>query len=202
MPYVELQYPFMGKALPSDHGYALFSAISGLVPEIHAADWLAIETVAGTARGDGVTQLDEHARLRVRLPQERVPLLLKLAGQRLDVAGHAVRLGAPQIYLLRPSSALYSRIVVIKGYIEPAPFLDGVCRKLQELGVQGEPVVGPRRVLKVGTHTIVGFAVAVRELSDDASILLQERGLGGRRRMGCGIFNPITRPAFGNEEKQ
>ena len=92
MPYVELQYPFMGKALPSDHGYALFSAISGLVPEIHAADWLAIETVAGTARGDGVTQLDEHARLRVRLPQERVPLLLKLAGQRLDVAGHAAEI--------------------------------------------------------------------------------------------------------------
>src|SRR5437867_1714238 len=202
MPHVELQYGLTGKALPSDHGYALFSAISHLVPEIHAADWLAIETVAGTARGDGLTQLDKHARLRVRLPQERVPLLLKLAGQRLDVAGHAVRLGAPQIYLLRPSSALYSRIVVIKGYTEPEPLLDAVCRKLQELGVQGEPVVGPRRVLKVGTHTIVGFAVAARELSDDASILLQERGLGGRRRMGCGIFNPITRPAFGNEEKQ
>ena len=192
MPHVELQYGLTGKALPSDHGYALFSAISRLVPEIHAADWLAIETVAGTARGDGVTQLDEHARLRVRLPQERVPLLLKLAGQRLDVAGHAVRLGAPQIYLLRPSSALYSRIVVIKGYTEPEPFLDAVCRKLQELGVPGEPVVGPRRVLKVGTHTIVGFAVAAHELSDDASILLQERGLGGRRHMGCGIFNPIS----------
>ncbi|MEP7338532.1 MAG: type I-MYXAN CRISPR-associated protein Cas6/Cmx6, partial [Acidobacteriota bacterium] len=30
------------------------------------------------------------------------------------------------------------------------------------------------------------------ELSDEGSTILQERGLGGRRRMGCGFFNPIS----------
>jgi CRISPR-associated protein Cas6 len=191
MVYVELRFPLTGTSLPSDQGYALFSAISRRLPEVHTADWLAIETVPGIARGDGVTQLAEDAKLRIRLPQDRVPLLLKLAGRRLEVDGHAVRLGAPQIHLLQPASALYARLVTIKGYTEPEPFLDAVCRKLDEMGVQGEPEVGPRRVLKVGSHTVVGFGLAIHELNDDASILLQERGLGGRRHMGCGVFNPI-----------
>jgi CRISPR-associated endonuclease/helicase Cas3 len=188
---VELHFPFTGVTLPSDHGYALYGAISRLIPEAHQTDWLAIETLPGIARGDGITQLDQQARLKIRLPQDRVPLVLKLAGKRLEIDGHSIRLGAPQIYLLKPSSALYARIVTIKGYIEPGPFLDAVCRKLDEMGVKGEPVIGPRRVVKVGDHIVIGFALAVHELSDEGSIVLQERGIGGRRRMGCGIFNPI-----------
>jgi CRISPR-associated protein Cas6 len=192
MTYVELQFPFTGKTLPSDHGYGLYGAISRVIPEAHSADWLAVETIPGAARGDGVTQLDPQAKLKIRIPQDRVPLILKLAGKRLEVDGHAIRLGAPQIYLLKPAMALYARIVTIKGFTEPEPFRDAVCRKLDELGVKGEPVVGPRRVVKVGNHTVVGFGLTVHELSEEGSIILQEQGVGGRRRMGCGFFQPVS----------
>ena len=196
MIHVELKFPFTGKSLPTDQGYAMYGAISRVVPEVHAAGWFALETIPGTARGDGTTQLDEQSKLRMRLPQEHVPLLLKLAGKQLNLNGQAIRLGAPQINLLQPSSALYARIVTIKGFTEQEPFTDAVCRKLNELGIRGEVVVGPRRVLKVGTHTIVGFGLALHELSEAASIQLQEQGLGGRRKMGCGYFNPITNLPF------
>jgi CRISPR-associated endonuclease/helicase Cas3 len=189
---VELKFPFTGKTLPTDQGYALYGAISRLVPEVHAANWFALETIPGIARGDGTTQLDPHGKLRMRLPQEHVALLLKLAGKQLHLNGQAIRLGAPEISLLQPSAALYARIVTIKGYTEPKPFTDAVCRKLNEMGIRGEVVVGPRRVLQVGNHKIVGFGLALHELSDDASIQLQAEGLGGRRKMGCGYFNPIT----------
>ena len=96
----------------------------------------------------------------------------------------------------------YKKDLTIKGFTEPEPFLDSVCRKLDELSVAGEPSVGPRRVVKVGNHTIVGFGLAIHELSDEGSITLQECGLGGRRRMGCGIFFPITHSPFDKEEKQ
>jgi CRISPR-associated endonuclease/helicase Cas3 len=101
-------------------------------------------------------------------------------------------LDAPQIFLLKPATTLYARIVTIKGFTEPEPFLDAVCRKLDELGVKGEPVIGERRVVKVGNHTIVGFGLKVHGLSDEGSLILQERGIGGRRRMGCGFFQPIN----------
>ena len=96
MSYVELHFPFTGRTLTTDHGYALFGAISRIIPEVHTADWLAVSTLKGAARGDGSLQLDTTSTLKVRLPQDRVPLLLKLAGKRLDLDGHAVRLGAPQ----------------------------------------------------------------------------------------------------------
>jgi CRISPR-associated endonuclease/helicase Cas3 len=191
MIHVELHYPVTGATVPSDHGYALYGALSRLVPDIHEADWLAVETLPGTARGDGVTQLDPHATLRLRLPQDHVAQMLPLAGKRLELDGHALRLGAPQIFLLRPSPQLYARLVTIKGFTEPEPFLQAVCRKLDELGMQGEPTVGPRRVLRVSNHTVVGFALAIHELSDEASLLLQAQGLGGRRKMGGGFFHPV-----------
>ncbi len=70
MTCVELQFPFTGTTLPSDQGYGLYGAISRIIPEAHSADWLAIETVPGAARGDGVTQLDQQASLKIRIPQD------------------------------------------------------------------------------------------------------------------------------------
>jgi CRISPR-associated protein Cas6 len=200
MVQVELRFPVIGTALPSDHGYSIFAAISRLLPELHTADWLAVETVAGAARGDGATAINSRARLRMRAPQDRVPLILKLAGKRLDVGGYQVRLGVPQIFLLKPSPSVYARCVTIKNHTEPESFLNAVARKLDELGVRGEPELGPRRAFRVGNHTIVGFALAVHELSDEASLVLQEKGMGGRRHMGCGFFNPINSQNFSVRE--
>lgn len=192
MTIVELQFPFTGTTLPSDHGYALYGALARIIPELHEASWAAIETVPGISSGHGVTYLDPDSSLKIRLPQEKISLLLRLVGQRIEMDGHAIRLGNPQIKLLNPSPQLYARIVTIKGFTEPETFKDAVHRKLQELSISGEPSVGPRRVVRVGNHTIVGFALAVHELTDDDSLLLQESGMGGRRRMGCGIFFPIA----------
>jgi CRISPR-associated endonuclease/helicase Cas3 len=199
MVHVELHFPFTGTTVASDHGYALYGAISRIIPDAHNADWLALTTLKGIATGDGTLQLDSASELKIRLPQEHVPLLLKLAGKRLELDGHAIRLGAPRIYLLKAAPVLYARTVTIKGYTEPESFDGAIRRKLKDLGVAGEPSVGPRRVVKVGDHTIVGFAVAVSKLSDEASITLQEQGIGGRRRMGCGIFFPVAQIPF---EKQ
>src|SRR5207249_6125839 len=128
MVCIELRFPAIGKTLPSDHGYAMYSAISRLVPEAHEADWLAVETVPGTSRGDGTILLNERARLTMRMPQDRLWLMLRLAGNRLDIGMHALRLGAPQTFLLQPSPSLQARCATIKKFMEPPPSLDAVRR--------------------------------------------------------------------------
>lgn len=191
MVYVEIKFPVIGTSLPSDHGYSMFAAISRALPEVHQADWILMETIPGVTRGDGAISINERARLKMRIPQDRLPLILKLAGRRLDIDGYSIRLGVPQVFLLKPSASLYARCVTIKKFTEPEPFLDAVARKLDEMGIKGEPEAGPRRVVRVGGHTIVGFGLSVHELSEEGSIVLQERGLGGRKHMGCGFFLPI-----------
>jgi hypothetical protein len=54
-----------------------------------------------------------RARLRFRLAADQIALLLPLAGRELIVAGHAIRLGVPQVRLLVPAAALIARVVVL-----------------------------------------------------------------------------------------
>ena len=74
-------------------------------------------------------------------------------------------------------------------------------QRLEEMGVGGEPGIPliqdrqwagePRRqVLRIKGKRIVGYALQVAGLNAEESVRLQELGLGGRRRMGCGFFVP------------
>jgi len=45
-----------------------------------------------------------------------------------------------------------------------------------------------RRTLRINGKEIIGFPLQVSGLSASESILLQERGIGGRRHFGCGLF--------------
>jgi CRISPR-associated protein Cas6 len=197
MTKVDLLYPVLGKNLPSDQGYAWFSAIAREVPEFHGHSHFGLETVAGYARGDGATVIPPGATLRLRLPAESVPLALKLAGRRFELGRFPVRLGVPHVVALRPHASVISRVVTIKGFLDAEPFKEAAQRQLSALGVSDSIEVGPRRVLRVGSHTVVGFGVAVHELSDEASITLQEAGIGGRRHMGAGVFVGIARTREG-----
>lgn len=192
MSYFDLHFPFKGSLIPSDHGYALYGAISRIVPEAHKSDWLSIDTIPGISQGNGLTEIDKLAKLKLRLPGEQMPLILKLVGKQLALNGYSIQLGAPQVFPLKPSRALYSRIVTIKGYTEPDIFYEAVQRKLSEINMGGEIIVGPRRKVKIGGHIIIGFALAIGELIPEESIQLQIRGIGGRRHVGCGVFFPMN----------
>jgi len=208
---IDLHFPVLGRDLPSDHGYALYGALSRLLPRLHEADCsVRIASIRGMPMGKGLLQLGPSSALRFRLPAESIPLLLPLAGKSLDVDGHALRVGVPQVRALIPAPALLAHLVTMKksdrqtpdgtrAYMDPAPFLDAVRRELQKRGIQGQadlPLVptGPhegkprRHVLRIKARRVVGFSVQVTELTAEESVRLQEEGLGGRGRMGCGFF--------------
>ena len=201
MPLIELQFPVLGTEIPADHGYTLYGAISRLVPKLHAHEMLLrIGPIRGSYVGSGKLRLEPGgSRLRVRLQPDQLPALLPLSGKCLDLAGHAVRLGVPQVSAIMPGPSLLARLVTIKGFTEPASFLDAARRQFDALGIRGELAVplapsgqhkgqARRRVMRLREKQIVGFALAVMELNEEDSLKLQEAGLGGRSKMGCGFF--------------
>jgi CRISPR-associated protein Cas6 len=205
MAYVELHFPVLGEMLPTDHGYALYAGLSSLIPALHVADSpVAVGPILGEAAGGGILRLGTRGgRLRLRLPVDQVPAFLPLAGKSLEVGDHRIRLGVPQVRPLVPAPSLAARLVVVKGFTEPGPFLGACRRQLDSLGVAGEVGIplarrgGPegeprRRVLRVKDRRVVGFAVQVTGLTAEESLRVQERGIGGRRRMGCGFFLPLV----------
>jgi CRISPR-associated endonuclease/helicase Cas3 len=190
-PWVEFGFPVQGDELPTDHGYALYGALSRLVPTLHERSAWSVLPVRGLSMGLPVLRLGKESRVAFRLPAAEVAPLLALAGKEIEVEGHTLRLGIPQMALLEPSATLASRYVTIKGYMEPEPFKAALERELAELLGEQHAVavkVGPRRVVRVSAHMVVGFQVTLTGLSDDESLAVQATGLGGRRKMGAGIF--------------
>ncbi|MFN2493681.1 MAG: type I-MYXAN CRISPR-associated protein Cas6/Cmx6 [Pyrinomonadaceae bacterium] len=210
---INVSFSLSGKQLPADHGYLLYSAISKAtervssptvresVSRLHKTDWLAIELISGLPSGTGLIRLPERgATLRLRIPANHYRDVLPLAGKRLDIGGHQIRLGFPVARPLEPAPSIYARVVTIKKFTDPEPFLGAVKRKLDSFGVKGRVELPRdeqgryrRRIVTIHGKSVVGFSVAVHELNDDDSVKLQSFGIGGRRAMGCGIFNPIVR---------
>lgn len=187
---VDLSFKVQGETLPSLHGYALYSALSKVQPALHEADWLGVHTFHGERLGEGLIRLPPRSRLMLRLPAEHIAIALPLAGKELSVGGHRLLVGVPEIRPLVYAASLSARMVTIKGFLEPEPLREAVERQLLALDVSGEVEVGPRLVQPIGEKLVVGFAMRVHGLTESGSIRLQEQGVGGRRRMGCGLFRP------------
>ena len=166
---LELVFPALGKTLPTDHAYALYAALSGIVPKFHDKDSpLRFAPITGRATPDGLLHITEHSCLRVRLPDDAVQVALPLAGKRLTIIGDVfVRLGVPSVRSLVAAPSLIARFVTFKNADTPEKFLTTARVKLSELGVTGEPRLPlhlngnragtpQRRVVRVKGVTIPG----------------------------------------------
>lgn len=78
MTTIDLIYPVHGMAIARDHGYGLYAALSRLLPTLHRSEDVGIFGIRGTPAGDGTLRLVRQSALRIRVPAERLPMLLPL----------------------------------------------------------------------------------------------------------------------------
>ena len=194
-PLVEVWFPVRFERIPSDHGYALYAAIARRLPQLHEADWWGLHTIAGQRDGSGwIHPLRGGSRMGVRLPARRIADLLPLSGTVLRLRGAAVAVGPPYVQAVVPGARLQARIVTIRNHMDATTFASAAREQLDRMGIEGTLAVGRRQVVHVAGKAVVGFAVEVSKLSPEASRRLVRVGLGGRRRLGCGLFVPARRP--------
>jgi CRISPR-associated protein Cas6 len=194
-------------ALPADNAYLIYAAVSRILPWFHNRPDLGIHPLRGRLVGKRSMLLPKRSTLTFRAPAELIGPLLALAGKTLTVAGVPLMVGTPNIRPLTPAALLSSRLVIIRGFQEPDAFLAAVQRQIEKMGVAGEARLVSRRsptavetggkggqgewvrrTMRVKDKEIVGFAVEVGALSATDSLKLQEVGLGGRRKFGCGVL--------------
>jgi CRISPR-associated protein Cas6 len=205
MSSLDLCFPVVGTRLPCDHNYPLYAGLSRLLPCLHDGSVpFGLFPITGRYLGGGQIQLDPAwSRLRLRVAAADIPRVLPLAGKRVRVLGTHILLGAPQVSAPRPAPTLHAHTVTINKATEPGPFLDAAQRQLQELGIKGRPEIPrvasgrcqgqpQRNILRVKDNRIVGYSLLVHDLSAEDSQRLLAVGLGGRRRMGGGVFMPVN----------
>lgn len=194
---IDLIFPVVqGETFPADHGYGLYSALCHWNPAIKDMHWQ-LGTIPGIPDRHGCITLADKSRLTIRTDEDHVDDFLELAWQQLTVGNHSLLLGSADLSLPEPNAVLSARLVTIKQQDhhcgKPEPFRDAVLLQMGRLGISGSVTVGDRKTIKIQRFSVVGFAVEIINLSDRSSLLLQANGLGGKRRMGCGVFMPPVR---------
>jgi Cas6 Crispr len=218
MPIIDLALSIEGATIPLDYGYGLFSALCRVVPQLHGDRRIGVHPIRGIRQEPRRLTLVPQSRLRLRMPIEEIATYLVLVGTEIDLDGSRIRMGLPSIIRgpdgtrhkvdpirveqLRPSPELTSRLVTIGQISESAAFAESLRRQLVGLGVAAEPSFLPstdplqrggpaRRVLRIRQRKIIGFPIRISGLTAEESLIVQEHGLGSRRRMGCGLFVPM-----------
>ena len=209
---LDLLFRVVGWEVPIDHGYALFGAISRILESdddrwLHGNAAIGLHTIRGAPSGPGRYLLGDHARFGLRLPVELVPRALRLSGRSIELNGCRLRVGIPRTHALVPATTLHCRIASTRNGQDPARFDAEIARQAAALDLHGRilrvPLRTPdrdardpsRRVVRIRDKRVVGYALLATELTAHESIRLQEHGLGGRRRMGCGVFVPVRERA-------
>ncbi len=196
---VDLVFSLDCKGLPVDHNYALFAAISDVLPWVKE-DHVAIshihipESANGWNRPEkeeGFLHLSRRTKLSVRAPKERVKDFDKILGVALNIQGHPLVLKRiVNEKLLSPSETLYSHFVVTETRDENT-FMEQCAAEIEGAGVKIKKMLsGKVREVQYGDKALLTRSLMLADLTKDESILLQKKGLGEMQMMGCGIFIP------------
>ncbi|MEH2057056.1 MAG: type I-MYXAN CRISPR-associated protein Cas6/Cmx6 [Nostoc sp.] len=203
--YVDLTFKLRGAPIPLDNGYVIYSALSSICPSLHELKSIGIHPIAGIPTRNNLLELTAQSRLKIRIYHQQIPLIYPyLAGQAFHIGQNLYQLDIPDYKPLISSESVYSRLVVIKGFQDSTNFIEAVQRQVDNLGIQGkielltrQDGTPQRRQLTINKEgkqfKVRGFGVKISELNPEDSLTLQEQGIGGKRKMMCGIFVRATR---------
>ena len=175
--------------MPVDHGYALFLALSGLMPWIADEELLGIHPIQGANLGDGNLMVGRRCKLTIRAPRERVLELMKFVGQAFTIDGHAFTIGKGKLRSLSWHTPLYAHCVTT-GSSDERVFASDVIRILDEMNIDSRFICGKRQTLTTAHGVEYGYSLMLHGLPIEHALQVQQDGLGTNRKLGCGIFIP------------
>lgn len=183
---VDFSFVLTGDCLPVDYPVALESAVVGRLPWAGADAFFGIHAIKAPLTDAGY-MLSRRARLQIRSFASNAGRIEALSGCVLDIGGYRLAVGACSQRPLTPFATLRAQMVVNTVGDEHA-FLDDIGMQLEVLAVKAGVMCGKPASLGKGSRRLEGYAVVLHELSPSHSIRLQTLGLGGGRRLGCGLF--------------
>lgn len=197
---VDVAFNISCRTLPVDHAYALSQSIQRALPWFANEDGAGLHTIHAADSGNGwmrpedpqaLLYLSQRIKLVLRLPKQRVDAVGALVGQTLDVAGHGLRIDKMTVRPLWRITTLFSRYVAICSDDDETAFLKAAIEQLGALGVRPTKMLcGLMTNIATPEGALKTRGLMLAELTFDESMLLQQRGLGPQRKLGCGLFLP------------
>jgi len=185
----DIQFELKGRALPKDHGHVLFLELARLLPWIAEEELLGIHPVHGADTGQGELMLGRRTKLTIRTPIDRVEQVMSLSGQTITIGGETLAIGAAKTRPLALYTPLYAHCVTTGSDDEKA-FAADIIRLLDEMHIDSRFICGKRQRVNTAAGEISGYSLMLHGLPVEHAMQIQVTGLGGNRKLGCGIFIP------------
>lgn len=186
---VDVAFGVQGDSLPRDFEWDLFREITRVLPWLARTPRTGVLPLKGTRTAEGGTMITHRTRIVIRLPRDRVCSASALERSLLRVGGTTLTVGEGTFRKHLATPTLYSPRVTT-GEADEARFTALIEEEIAALGVRGRIICGRRVQVELEEGPATAFPVAVHDLRDVDSLLLQRAGLGRGQPVGCGLLIP------------
>ena len=198
----DLSFKIDCKQIALDHAQDLSRALLKALPWLEEEEMAGVHLIHGATTGNGWQRPEEsgaddfiylsrRSRMQLRLPKERFADAEQLVGQTLDVGSYSLTVGEFQVKAFSPQSTLFSRYLLLEKGETENQLIQRVADDMQSMGIRLKKAlcgIGHEFNLAEGRCQTMSFMVA--DLDPDEAVILQQKGIGGGRKMGFGLFIP------------
>lgn len=198
---VDLVFGIQCKCLPVDHVHALSESVQEILPWLIDEPNAGIHSIHGAASGNGwmrpedpneLLHLSRRTKFELRVPGHRVEDARLLEGKVLDVSGHSVEILTATVRPLSTITILLCRYLATdEDTSDEKQVLNWVVEQLKALGVKPRKILfGIETFIQTPEGPIRTRSLMLADLEVEESLILQKKGLGPHRNLGCGLFIP------------
>ncbi|MBW5291148.1 MAG: hypothetical protein Rsou_0726 [Candidatus Ruthia sp. Asou_11_S2] len=191
-------FNIFAKILPIDHSFLLAQTLLKHLPWLDEAGAgifnISVADGNGWAQNhkNGFYYPSKRSKLTIRVPKDRLDETQKLLDKTLDLGKYQIKIiKSLKPKLLSDMPVLFAKNVACNEAMSEENFLQVTFEQLKTLGISVKKMMaGLENNIKTDTRIIHTRSLMVADLKKDESVLLQEKGLGNYRLLGCGLFIP------------
>ncbi len=194
----DMVFNIHSKILPIDHAYLLSQALLAHLPWLEevGAGVFDISVADGNGweqnKASGFYYPSKRSKLIIRLPKEHMESAQSLIGKTLTLGEYEVKIvKALKPKLLSDMSVVFAKGVACELSMSEEDFLQQCYDELLSMGISvSKMLAGLESSIQTDQAQIHTRSLMIANLRKAESVLIQERGLGAHRLLGCGLFLP------------
>lgn len=196
---VDLVFGLSCRCLLVDHAYELSQSVQAILPWFTDEEAAGLHTihVANSANGwvrpelpDALLYPSRRTKFTLRVPEHRIDDAKILQGKILNVGGgYQAEVKQASVKKLSTLPTLFARYIVTDDESEESIVLESIVQQLNDMNIKPKKLLcGTQTCIKTPDGPILARSLMIAELSPEQAITIQQRGLGDKRWLGCGVF--------------
>ncbi len=195
---IDSSFRLIGKTIQVDHAWVLSQSTKKSLPWYVDDDLAALhlihvaESANGWQRPEGareILHMSRRTRLYLRLPGSRLQDAAQLKGKTLYLGTEPIKLGDYKVRSLSKSAVIFARYLDMQDNVNESLFLEKVRIELEEKRIFARKMLcGRVQTLQCPSGDLITRSLMLADLPVKDSVKLQQVGLGGNRKIGCGVF--------------